>query len=98
VEEKHKEQVETANPEPAPEPQRRIGLSWLTWPFVVLAAYVLSVGPVVRISVSYGMPGKHPRIAEAIDTIYRPIMRLAASCPPAERVFVWYLKVWRVPL
>jgi hypothetical protein len=65
---------------------------------VLLAVYVLSVGPAVRICASSDIGTKHPRIAEAIDTIYRPIMRLAARCPPAERLFVWYLKVWRVPL
>jgi hypothetical protein len=96
VEEKRKEQPETPNPEAAPEPHRHLGLSWLVWPLVLLALYVLSVGPAAKIYVSYELGTKHPRTAKALDTIYEPMVRLAQGYPPANRRLVWYLEVWGV--
>ena len=96
------DQKPAENPEtPAQEPEFPIrdgfSLAWLTWPFIILAAYALSVGPVARIDEAYNLPRTHPRLEQVLEVIYAPIVA-TADWPPTARILEWYLRLWGLPL
>ncbi|MEI8290131.1 MAG: hypothetical protein WCH99_11720 [Verrucomicrobiota bacterium] len=74
---------------------RRVKLAAL-WLSISLSLYVLSTGPVFRLSHDYGVP-----TMEFVDFIYKPIELLNNHCPPFKNFIRWYgMEIWNpnIPL
>ncbi len=68
---------------------RRGGGNWFLWALIFFVAYVLSIGPVTKLTDN----GLLPRAA--VELIYAPINFLCNHFPPIARFFYWYLyKLW----
>ena len=71
--------------------QRRGGFGFLlTWTAVVLAVYVLSVGPVFKLT---GRPPS-PAASRLLRTVYAPLVVLSEKCPPFSHFMDWYCHFW----
>ena len=77
-------------PDPS-EPKR--GVPWMVIPLVV-TAYLLSVGPVGRISGS-GVCG--PAVLNAIGVFYWPVNWIAENCETCRCLLGWYIAWWIDP-
>jgi hypothetical protein len=63
----------------------------LAWIPVLLALYVLSTGPLVKVAVQ----ANSPRLHTILFTVYAPLGALADRSQVTEDFFEWYLgKVW----
>jgi len=62
-----------------------MGLPWLG---LVLALYVLSVGPVARYYRGKSTP------PNAVFNFYAPLIFLSKNVRPVENFFQWYVRVW----
>ena len=74
--------------EPSTKPSKKgspvLGVLW--WVLLVLAVYVLSIGPVSRCC--------NGRWSGSVMKFYAPLRILYVSCPPARDVFDWYFELW----
>lgn len=71
--------------------QRCRGFPWLTLA-VVFAIYVLSTGPVMKLSTT------RPVSINYLGYAYAPLIMISKACPPVDRCFKWYIyTVWKVP-
>src|SRR5437868_14045273 len=67
-------------------------LTWVAWVFCILAIYVLSLGPVLKLTMG-GMHSPRPIVA----AFYHPITWLCQKSTCAEQFMGWYLtNVWHV--
>jgi hypothetical protein len=63
---------------------------YLRWFGIVLALYVLSIGPIAK---ACRQSGSVPKV---LEVIYAPLQALADACEPFERFTDWYIEdVWR---
>ena len=70
------------------------GFSWITTLWIgaiVVALYVLSVGPVAKM---YDNKGKD--VPKTVQVFYAPIEFLYERVPIVERGLDWYLELWGV--
>ncbi len=67
------------------------GLSWFVWAIFGLAAYLLAVGPAVKLHRAV------PQVRPAIQAIYFWVDPLTRISPQFNAAVEWYVfKVWRV--
>lgn len=62
----------------------------LTWTAVLLSLYVLSVGPVFKLT---GRPPS-PVAMRLVRTVYAPLVVLSEKCPPFNNFMEWYCHFW----
>lgn len=67
---------------------RGIG-SFLTWAFILVVAYIVSIGPVARIDAKLS----NPQLTAVLRIVYAPILYLLADTPFTP-VLEWYLDKW----
>jgi hypothetical protein len=66
------------------------GALWTLWILSVPLVYVLSVGPVVRLT----MDNSHARgVPEWVDALYRPLGWIHEHTP-LEKPLEWYMELW----
>ena len=75
-----------------PEESRRGATSWLLWLVVALVVYVLSVGPMVKLSVMLG----NRSLRDALVITYSPLRAAYQKSSAVKHFFDWYLGVWGV--
>ena len=71
---------------------RRSATSWLLWFVLALLAYVLSVGPMVKLSVILG----NRSLRDALVIAYLPLRAAYQNSSAVKHFFDWYLGVWGV--
>jgi hypothetical protein len=72
----------------ASDSRRRLGFTFAWIPLVLIAIYVLSVGPVAR---HYW----HLTPSQSVPRIYWPLFKFAGTNQRLEQVFGWYLfTIW----
>lgn len=71
---------------PLPEPSRLPHLVWLL--LLLLAAYVLSPGPVMKLM------GPNPPIP--IEVVYAPLAYAYDHIPAVQSFYDWYFKLWGI--
>ena len=95
--EKPPEKAETANQESKFRIRHLFSFGWLAWAFIILIAYVLSIGPATKIQLAYDLASTHPRVNEALGSFYMPITVITDNCAPADNLLNWYIRqVWQV--
>jgi hypothetical protein len=63
--------------------------------FLLVALFVLSLGPVAKLYSKKLIP---PSAEAAIESVYAPLIYLVSHSPSAGRLYLWYLcTVWRIP-
>jgi hypothetical protein len=77
------EQTEPHDPESA---HGGHGLRWFLWPLLVLACYVLSVGPMVKLAPSSG------KFLNVMEFVYTPLLVYAEKLKPVHVFLRWYIE------
>ncbi|HXT41076.1 MAG TPA: hypothetical protein VN887_13780 [Candidatus Angelobacter sp.] len=67
---------------------RGIG-SFLTWAFILVVAYIVSIGPAARIDAKL----RNPQLTTVLRFVYAPVLYLLADTPFTP-VLEWYLNKW----
>jgi hypothetical protein len=66
---------------------------WILWAFVaLLALYVLSTGPVIKICHQHG----NRTTVAAVSAVYKPLEFLYHRSSIVKRGFDWYFHVWGI--
>lgn len=89
MDEEPAQKVETTKQESEFPVRHRFSWGWLTWAFIILVVYVLSIGPAFR----FMMRGHSP-LATIVAVIYTPLFDLGTVLPPFRVFLFWYLGVW----
>jgi hypothetical protein len=69
-------------------------LTWVAWVFCVLAVYVLSLGPVMKLA-----EGGNKKMVGFVEGFYAPIGAATWNNEMANEFIKWYLgKIWGIPI
>ena len=88
------DRVEDESAEPSAESERERGRGWGgRWIVfgLCLLAYLLGIGP------AYRLAERRLISQNAVEAVYSPVIILSLHCPPAMRLYRWYVfEVWQV--